>query len=66
MVNKKESIVISWGSVVYYVNADGSNQVLIDTREQRIAVGIIYYDAEKRILYMTSDEHKVVYAFYLK
>jgi hypothetical protein len=66
MVNKKEFIIISCGGVVYYVNADGSNQVLIDAREQRIAAGIIYYNAEKRILYITTDEQNVVYAYHLK
>ena len=66
MVNKNEFIITSWGGVVYYVYEDGSNKILLDTREKRIPAGMIYFNPEKRVLYMTSDQHNIVYAFRLK
>jgi hypothetical protein len=65
-VNDKEFIATSWGGIMYYINADGSNQVLLDTREQRIPCGIIYYDQKKKILYMTTDERNILKAYKVK
>jgi DNA-binding beta-propeller fold protein YncE len=66
MVNDREFIATSWGGVAYYVNADGSNQVLLDTTADRIAAGINLYDLKTRTMYMTTDEHNVVMAFRVK
>lgn len=65
-VNDNEFLVTSWGGVLYYVNADGSHQVLLDTQKQQIPAGILYYDAKTKIVYMTSDQHNVLYAYRLK
>lgn len=66
MVNEKEFLVTSWGGIMYYVNADGTNQVLLDTTKQRIPSGIIYYDQKTKIVYMTTDERNVLKAFKVK
>jgi DNA-binding beta-propeller fold protein YncE len=66
MVKPNEFIVTSWGGRMYYINADGTNQVLLDTRSKQIACGIVYYDPKKNIVYMTSDQDNVLYAFNIK
>jgi hypothetical protein len=38
----------------------------LDTREQRIPCGIIYYDQKKKILYMTTDERNILKAYKVK
>jgi glucose/arabinose dehydrogenase len=65
-VKGKEFILTSWGGIAYYVSEDGSNQVLFDTRESRIAAGISLYDPGKRVMYMTTDGHNTVIAYSLK
>ncbi len=66
MVNDHEFIVTSWGGFVYHVNEDGSNNVLLDTSEKRIAGGINLYDPKSKTMYMTTDEHNTVIAFRVK
>lgn len=63
MLNDKEFLVTCWSGIFYYVNADGSNQVLLDNRSKEIPCGIIYYDPKTKIVYMTSDQHNVLYAY---
>lgn len=65
-VKGKEYILTSWGGVVYYVSADGSHRVLLDTRSGGIAAGINLYDPVKRVMYMTTDGHNTVIAYSLK
>lgn len=66
MVKDNEFLVTCWSGLMYYVNADGSNQVLLDNREQQIPCGIMYYNPEKKIVYMTSDQHNVLFAYRVK
>jgi DNA-binding beta-propeller fold protein YncE len=66
MVRKDEFILTSWGGVVYYVSADGSSQVLLDTRQKGIAAGINLYDPKQQLMYMTSDGYNTVFAYKLK
>lgn len=65
-VKDKEFILTNWGGIAYYVFADGSNQVLLDTREDRVAAGINLFDPKKRVMYMTTDQHNTVVAFSVK
>jgi sugar lactone lactonase YvrE len=66
MVNDHEFIATSWGGFAYYINQDGSNQLLLDTSNTRIAAGINLYDPKTKTMYMTTDEHNVVIAFRVK
>ncbi|MFV0270772.1 MAG: hypothetical protein ACK5HZ_03680 [Macellibacteroides fermentans] len=66
MVNDKEFVVTSWGGIMYYINADGTNQVLLDTRDKHIPCGIIYVHPKSKVIYMSSDQHNILYAFTIK
>ncbi|RXK58386.1 ATP/GTP-binding protein [Lacibacter luteus] len=59
-------LVSTWGGVVYYVNADGTKQVLLDGREQKINSADIGYDAAKRIVYVPTFWRNTVVAYELK
>jgi sugar lactone lactonase YvrE len=59
-------LVSTWSGVVYYVNADGSKQVLLDGREQKINSADIGYDAAKRIVYVPTFWKNSVVAYELK
>ncbi len=59
-------IVSTWIGVVYYVNADGTKQVLLDGREQKINSADIGYDAAKRIVYVPTFWRNTVVAYKLQ
>ncbi len=59
-------IVSTWIGVVYYVNADGSKQLLLDGREQKINSADIGYDAAKRIVYIPTFWRNTVVAYELQ
>lgn len=65
-VTANEFIVSTWGGVVYYVNAGGTKQVLLDGREQKINSADIGYDAAKRIVYVPTFWRNSVVAYELK
>ncbi|MEJ8840854.1 ATP/GTP-binding protein [Lacibacter sp. H375] len=65
-VGGNDYIVSTWGGVVYYVNADGTKQVLLDGREQKINSADIGYDAAKRIVYIPTFWKNSVVAYELK
>jgi sugar lactone lactonase YvrE len=65
-VGGNDYIVSTWGGVVYYVNADGTKQVLLDGREQKINSADIGYDAAKRIVYIPTFWRNSVVAYELK
>mgnify|MGYP001041609169 CR=1 FL=1 len=65
-VKKNEFIVSCWGGVIYYVNADGSKEKLLDTREQKINSADIGYDAKNRIVYVPTFWKNSVVAYELK
>ncbi|MEO5996536.1 MAG: ATP/GTP-binding protein [Chitinophagaceae bacterium] len=65
-VQGKDFIVSCWGGVIYYVNADGSKEKLLDTREQKINSADIAYDAKKRILYVPTFYKNSIVAYDLK
>lgn len=65
-VDRGDYIVSTWGGVVYYVNADGTKQVLLDGREQKINSADIGYDAAKRIVYIPTFWKNSVVAYELK
>jgi sugar lactone lactonase YvrE len=65
-VGGNDYIVSTWGGVVYYINADGTKQVLLDGREQKINSADIGYDAAKRIVYIPTFWKNSVVAYELK
>lgn len=65
-VQGKDFVVSCWGGVVYYVNADGSKEKLLDTREQKINSADIGYDSKTRTLYVPTFFKNSVVAYQLK
>ncbi len=65
-VTGADFIVSTWSGVVYYVNADGSKQVLLDGRQLKINSADIGYDAAKRIVYIPTFWKNSVAAYELK
>ncbi|MCC6165563.1 MAG: ATP/GTP-binding protein [Acidobacteria bacterium] len=63
MVDGKEFLATNWGGFVYYISADGSHQVLLDTTADRVPGGINLYDPKTRTMYMTTDQHNTVVAY---
>lgn len=59
-------IVSTWIGVVYYVNTNGTKQVLLDGREQKINSADIGYNAAKRIIYVPTFWKNSVVAYELK
>ena len=64
-VKEGEFLASNWGGVLYYINADGTVETLRDTRDQNIPAGILYYNPKTEILYISSDQHNILYAFKL-
>ena len=56
----------SWGGFVYYVYADGRNELLLDTHLEKINTADIGYDPVKRIVYIPTFYKKSVMAYQLK
>jgi hypothetical protein len=65
-VTGKDYIVSCWTGVVYYVNADGTKQTLVDTREQKSYTADIGYDAKNRIVYVPTLFKNKIVAYELK
>ncbi len=65
-VRGNDYLVSTWSGVVYYVNADGTKQVLLDGREQKVNSADIGYDAAKRIVYIPTFWKNSVVAYQLK
>ncbi len=65
-VKGKDFIVSCWGGVVYYVKGDGTKEMLLNTREQKINSADIGYDAKNRIVYVPTFWKNNVVAYELK
>ena len=64
-VKGKDFIVSCWSGVVYYVNADGTSQQLLDTRDKKINSADIGYDRKNRIVYVPTFSKNTVVAYQL-
>ncbi len=62
-VKGKEFIVSCWGGSVYYINADGTRQKLLDTRQQKINTADIQYNAASKVLYVPTFNANSVVAY---
>jgi hypothetical protein len=66
MVGKDEYIVSSWGGEVYYVNASGKSQKLLDTKEQKLNSADIDFDSKTNLVFVPTFYGNSVMAYELK
>jgi sugar lactone lactonase YvrE len=62
-VNGNDFIVSCWAGVIWYVNANGTKQLLLDTQAQKINSADIGYNAKKRIVYVPTFWKNSVVAY---
>lgn len=65
-VYEKEYIVSCWAGVIYYVYADGTKEILLDTRNDKINSADIGYDPATRMVYVPTFWRNSVVAYQLK
>ena len=65
-VTGDEFLVSCWAGSIWYVNANGTKENLLDTREQKINTADIGYDAQKRIVYVPTFWKNTVVAYQLQ
>ena len=59
--NNKDLIVSCWNGIIYYINTDGSKEILLDTRPQKINTADIGFDPVKKVIYVpTFFKNKIV------
>jgi len=66
MTNNKDFIVSCWNGIIYHIKKDGSKNVLLDTREQKINAADIGFDKAKNMLYVPTFFYNKVAAYQLK
>jgi hypothetical protein len=65
-VGNGDYLVSCWAGVIYYVKADGTKQVLLDSREAKSNTADIGYHPEKKIVYVPTFWRNSVVAYQLK
>jgi DNA-binding beta-propeller fold protein YncE len=65
-ISENEYLLSTWQGTIYYIGKDGSNEVILDTRDQKINAADIGYDPEKRIVYVPTFFKNSVVAYELK
>jgi hypothetical protein len=65
-VGNGDYLVSCWAGVIYYVKADGTKQVLLDSREAKSNTADIGYHAKKKIVYVPTFWRNSVVAYQLK
>lgn len=66
MLSKDEFILSNYRGMLYYVQANGNKQVLLDTRSIKIAANDISYNKKTKILYVPSFGTNRVIAYLVK
>lgn len=66
MVTENEFIISNYQGILYYVNADGTKQLLLDTRANRIMANDISYDSKTKTLYVPSFSSNRIIAYKVK
>lgn len=66
MVAKNEFVLSNYKGILYYVNGDGTNQLLLDSRANRIMANDIGYDSKTRTLYVPSFGTNRIIAYKVK
>ena len=59
-------VLSSWSGTIYYIDADGKSQLLLDTREQKKNTADIGYNAKSRVVYVPTFFAKSVVAYRLQ
>jgi hypothetical protein len=62
-VSGKDFIVSCWAGAIWYVKADGTKELLLDTQAQKINTADIGYDAKKKIVYVPTFWNNSVVAY---
>lgn len=65
-VNANEFIVTGWEGTVYIVQADGSKQLLMDTRNDQANAADLWYDGETQMVYIPVMSKNKLAAYKLK
>ncbi|TSD66976.1 ATP/GTP-binding protein [Inquilinus sp. KBS0705] len=66
MLSDREFILSNYTGILYYVNADGTKQVLLDSRANRIMANDISYDGKTKTLYVPSFSTNRIIAYNVK
>ena len=66
MVAENEFILSNYKGILYYVKADGTNQLLLDSRANKIMANDISYDSKTKMLYVPSFGTNRVIAYKVK
>src|SRR5690606_32394638 len=66
MVDDNEFVVSNYRGILYYVSADGTKQLLLDTREAGTGANDISYDSKTKTVYVPSFFTNRVIAYKLK
>lgn len=66
MVAANEFVLSNYRGMLYYVKADGTKQVLLDSRANRIMANDISYDPKTKTLYVPSYSTHRIIAYLLK
>ncbi|WP_220388822.1 ATP/GTP-binding protein [[Flexibacter] sp. ATCC 35208] len=66
MVSPNEFIVSNYTGILYYVKADGSKEVLLDTRADRLMANDISYDSKTKTLYVPVFNRNRIIAYQVK
>ena len=65
-IGNGDFIFSAWGGYIFYVYADGRNELLLDSHVEKINTADIGYDPVKRIVYVPTFFKKSVMAYQLK
>jgi hypothetical protein len=65
-VSGKDFIVSCWAGAIWYVKADGTKELLLDTQAQKINTADIGFDAKKKIVYVPTFWKNSVVAYGLQ
>jgi DNA-binding beta-propeller fold protein YncE len=66
LCGKNEYIVSSWGGEVYFVDANGKAQKMLDTKEQKLNSADIGYDKKEKIVFVPTFFGNSVMAYEFK
>ena len=66
MIGENEFIISNYQGILYYVKADGTKQLLLDTRANHIMANDISYNSQTKTLYVPSFSTNRIIAYRVK